>query len=117
MSTPHEKADPHDIRQIGQLLQISAKVKTQRGSDNVDSIARGQRAHKNATRKILAAGRQLGIRRDPLIISAIRRKLVLQFNYNGKLRTVEPQTYGLSTAGREVLRAYERTIPNSSKRS
>ena len=29
------------IRQIGQLLQLSAKVKIQRGSDNVDSIARG----------------------------------------------------------------------------
>ncbi len=105
------------IRQIGQLLQLSAKVKIQRGSDNVDSIAQGLGAHKSATRKILAAERQLGIRRDPLIISAIRRRLVLQFNYNGKLRTVEPQTYGLSTAGREVLRAYERTIPNGSKRS
>ncbi len=45
------------------------------------------------------------------------QKLVLQFIYNGKLRTVEPQTYGLSTTGREVLRAYERTIPNGSKRS
>jgi hypothetical protein len=105
------------IRQIGQLLQLSAKVKTQRGSDNVDSIARELRARKSATRKVLAAKRQIGIRRDPLIISAIRRKLVLQFNYNRKLRTVEPQTYGLSTTGREVLRAYERTIPNGSKRS
>ena len=105
------------IRQVGQLLQLSAKVKIQGGSDNVDSIARGLRAHKSATRKILAAERQIGIRRDPLIISAIRRKSVLQFNYNGKLRTVEPQTYGLSTTGREVLRAYERTIPNGSKRS
>ena len=27
------------IRQIGQLLQLSAKVKIQGGSDNVDSIA------------------------------------------------------------------------------
>jgi predicted DNA-binding transcriptional regulator YafY len=80
-------------------------------------IARGLRAHKNATRKILAAERQIGIRRDPLIISAIRRKSVLQFNYKGKLRTVQPQTYGLSTTGREVLRAYELTIPNGSKRS
>jgi len=80
-------------------------------------IALGLRPHKNATRKILAVERQLGIRRDPLIISAIRRKLVLQFNYNGKLRTVEPQTCGLSTAGREGLRAYERTIPNGSRRS
>lgn len=58
-----------------------------------------------------------GIRRAPIIISAIRRKSVLQFNYNGKLRTVEPQTYGLSMTGREVLRACERTIPNASKGS
>ena len=105
------------IPTVGQLLQLSAKVKIQRGSDNVDFIARGLGAHRNATRKILAAERQIGIRRAPLIISAIRRKSVLQFNYNGKLRTVEPQTYGLSTTGREVLRACERTIPNASKGS
>jgi hypothetical protein len=103
------------IRQIGQLLQLSAKVKIQRASDNVDSVARGLRAHK--TPKILAAEPRMGIRRNPLLISAIRQKLVLQFIYNGKLRTVEPQTYGLSTAGQEVLRAYERTIPNGSKRA
>jgi predicted DNA-binding transcriptional regulator YafY len=68
-------------------------------------------------RKISAAEVQPGIRRDPLIISAIRQKSVLQFNYNGKLRTVEPQTYGLSKTGQGVLRAYERTTSNSSKHS
>jgi hypothetical protein len=36
------------IRQIGQLLQLSAKVKNQRGSENVDSIARGHRDGKRA---------------------------------------------------------------------
>jgi len=81
------------------------------------SIARGLRAHRNATRKIFATERQIGIQRDPFIISAIRRKSVLKFNYNGKLRTVEPQTYGLSTTGREVLRAYERPATNGAKRS
>ena len=80
-------------------------------------IERGLRAHRNATRKILAAERQIGIQRDPLIISAIRRKSVLKFIYNGKLRTVEPQTYGLSTTGREVLRAYERPASNGARRS
>ena len=80
-------------------------------------IARGLRAHKNATRKILATERQIGIQRDPLIISAIRRRSVLKFSYNGKLRTVEPQTYGLSTTGREVLRAYERPATNGARRS
>lgn len=54
---------------------------------------------------------------DPLIISAIRRKSVLQFNYNGKMRIVEPQTYGLSTTGREVLRAWERPGSNGFKGS
>jgi len=105
------------IRQIGELLQLSAKVKTQRGVNDVDFIARGLRAHKNATRKILAAERQLGIRRDPLIISAIRRKSVLEFRYNGKHRIVEPQTYGLSTTGREVLRGYERPATKGARRS
>jgi predicted DNA-binding transcriptional regulator YafY len=80
-------------------------------------IARGLRAHKSATRKILAIERQIGIQRDPLIISAIRRRSVLKFSYNGKLRTVEPQTYGLSTTGREVLRAYERPATNGARRS
>ena len=61
--------------------------------------------------------RPVGIRRDPLILSAIRRKSVLKFIYNGKLRTVEPQTYGLSTTGRNVLRAYERPATNSAKHS
>jgi len=70
-------------------------------------IARGLRAHKAATRKIHATERHIGIRRDPLVISAIQHKSVLKFSYNGKLRTVEPQTYGLSSTGKEVLRAHE----------
>ena len=40
----------------------------------------------------------------------------MQFNYNGKLRLVEPQTYGLSTTGTEVLRAYERPATQGSNR-
>ena len=39
------------------------------------------------------------------IISAITKRLVLRFVYNGEERIVEPQTYGISRAGREVLRA------------
>jgi hypothetical protein len=50
-----------------------------------------------------------------MIISAIHRKSVLRFSYNGKVRTVEPQTYGLSTTGREVLRAYERPTAKIAK--
>jgi len=111
--TPFEEK----IRKIEQLLQLSAKLKAQHGANNATSIARGLRAHKDAIRKIPAAKCELGIRRDPLIISAIRRQAVLEFIYNGKLRTVEPQTYGLSTTGREVLRAYERPATKDAKRS
>jgi hypothetical protein len=39
------------------------------------------------------------------LIAAIQEKLVLRFVYNGAERIVEPQTYGVSTAGKEVLRA------------
>lgn len=83
---------------------------------DVAFISRGLRAHKNATKKMVAAEQQLGIRRNPLIISAIRKKSVLEFSYNGRVRIVEPQTYGLSTAGREVLRAYERQRANGRNR-
>ena len=82
------------IRKIEQLLQLSAKLKTQRGANNRGLVGR-----------------------DPLIISAIQRKAVLEFIYNGKRRIVEPQTYGLSTTGREVLRGYERSTTNDAKRS
>jgi predicted DNA-binding transcriptional regulator YafY len=104
------------IRKTGQLLQLAGKLKAQRAVNNVDSAARGLRAHENASRNILAAEQHPGVHRDPLIISAIRRKAVLQFSYNGKLRTVEPQTYGLSTTGREVLRAFERPATDGLKR-
>ena len=49
----------------------------------------------------------MGIRRDPAIISAIRERAILRFVYNGEPRVVEPQTYGLSSTGKEVLRAYQ----------
>lgn len=39
------------------------------------------------------------------LVSAVRNKCVLRFIYNGKERIVEPQTYGISTAAKEVLRA------------
>jgi hypothetical protein len=51
------------------------------------------------------------------IISAIKNKAVLKFIYDGKPRIVEPQTYGRSTAGREVLRAHERRGSNTFARS
>lgn len=51
------------------------------------------------------------------IISAIRALTVLEFMYNGQPRTVEPQTYGISTAGRPVLRAYQRVGGSDSGRA
>jgi hypothetical protein len=54
-----------------------------------------------------ATERQIGIRRDPTIISAIHDKAALKFIYNHEPRLVEPQTYGLSTTGKEILRAHQ----------
>jgi hypothetical protein len=42
---------------------------------------------------------------NPVIVSAIERREILQFVYHGERRTVEPQTYGISRTGKEVLRA------------
>ena len=83
---------PEKMRKVGQLRYLSAKFKRQR--ERMASKSGCDRAYEAD--------------RNPLIISAIEGKAVLRFYYNGKARTVEPQTYGLSTAGREVLRAFER---------
>jgi len=70
-------------------------------------VREGLEAHRRATAKAKAnALKTLGKPRgDRTILSAIKNKQVLRFNYNGKERIVEPQTYGISIAGREVLRA------------
>lgn len=44
---------------------------------------------------------------NPIICDSIRNKQLLKFDYDNCLRIVEPHTYGLSTAGNEVLRAYQ----------
>lgn len=36
-----------------------------------------------------------------------KRKKIIEFYYNGGLRIVEPFCYGVSSAGNEVLRAYQ----------
>ena len=41
------------------------------------------------------------------ICEAIKKKAVIQFNYRGSLRIVEPQCHGTSTAGNEVLRGFQ----------
>lgn len=45
---------------------------------------------------------------EETVISAIKNKHVLSFFYDDAIRTVEPQTYGISTAGHPVLRGYHR---------
>ena len=40
-----------------------------------------------------------------LLVAAINSREVLKFSYEGCVRTVEPQTYGMSYTGRYVLRA------------
>jgi hypothetical protein len=42
-----------------------------------------------------------------LLIAAINNWQVLKFSYEGYVRTVEPQTYGMSYTGRYVLRGYQ----------
>ena len=70
-------------------------------------VREGLEVRRRATAKVKAnALKTLGKpRRDRTILSAIKNKQVLRFKYNGKERIVEPQTYGISIAGREVLRA------------
>lgn len=41
------------------------------------------------------------------IIDAIENQNVIEFNYDGELRVVEPYCYGKTTAGNEGLRAYQ----------
>jgi hypothetical protein len=75
----------------------------------LDFVRDGLEAHRRASRNVKAnALKQLGKpKRDRKILSAIKNKEVLRFKYNGRERIVEPQTYGISIAGREVLRAYQ----------
>ena len=42
-----------------------------------------------------------------MIIQAIRDRELVTFNYDGYPRTVEPHSYGQSSKGEELLRAYQ----------
>ena len=44
---------------------------------------------------------------DDRICSAIRRRQVMAFDYDGLPRVVEPHAHGTSLAGKEMLRAYQ----------
>jgi hypothetical protein len=51
------------------------------------------------------------------ICDAIQKKAVIQFNYEGKPRIVEPQCHGISTAGKEVIRGFQTGGGSRSRRS
>ncbi len=89
------------------MKRSSHRARTSNGRKLPDFIREGLEAHRRATEKVKAnALKELGKpRRDRTILSAIKNKQILRFKYNGKERIVEPQTYGISIAGREVLRA------------
>ncbi len=57
-----------------------------------------------------AATEAEGIARElgRILTEAIQKQSVVRFFYNGQLRVVEPQTYGISTSGNEALRGYQR---------
>ena len=42
-----------------------------------------------------------------LIKNSVETKTILEFNYDGHHRVVEPHTHGISAAGNEVLRCYQ----------
>ena len=43
----------------------------------------------------------------PVICRAIRKRAVIQFNYHGTQRSVEPQSHGISSAKNEVIRGVQ----------
>ena len=48
------------------------------------------------------------------ICKAIGRKAVIQFEYHGTIRIIEPQSHGISSAGNEVIRAVQTSPRNQS---
>jgi len=44
---------------------------------------------------------------DQVFVKAIEQRRRLRFVYNGRVRLVEPQCYGIGTRGTELLRAHQ----------
>jgi hypothetical protein len=76
------------IRKAGQLVSLARKFPRQPPSAVAQSAAK---------------------KKEKTIIDAIKKQQVVEFSYNGQLRVVEPHTYGISTAGRPILRGYQRS--------
>jgi hypothetical protein len=57
---------------------------------------------------------QKNLKLNPTICKAIKNKAVIQFEYHGKVRTVEPQSHGISSAQNEIIRGVQ-THPRDSR--
>lgn len=44
---------------------------------------------------------------NPTLVQAIEQRRRLRFLYNGRVRLVEPQCYGIGTKGTELLRVHQ----------
>ena len=49
----------------------------------------------------------MAIDMNEMLVRAIEQKRRLRFLYNGRMRLVEPQCYGIGTKGTELLRAHQ----------
>lgn len=49
----------------------------------------------------------MAIDMNEMLVRAIEQKRRLRFLYNGKMRLVEPQCYGIGTKGTELVRAHQ----------
>ena len=78
--------------------------------EKIRKAGRLVRLAKNFPRQPLSsAARSAAAEKEKTITEAIRNQKVLEFLYNGQPRIVEPQTYGISTAGHPILRGYQRS--------
>ena len=71
-------------------------------NDETTMICWGSQAHPN-----LRARFQKELMMNQIILNAIHNCELLTFTYDGYRRVVEPHTYGMSTTGKESLRAYQ----------
>lgn len=77
------------------------------GSSPCHAAARGKRMISSAATP-LGHPRELdNLHMDHNIVQSIHQKRRLRFAYNGRIRVVEPQCYGIGRKGTELLRAHQ----------
>jgi hypothetical protein len=57
------------------------------------------------------------VKLNKAVCKAIEKKAVIQFEYHGTIRTIEPQSHGISSAGNEVIRAVQTNPRNQTGKS